>query len=169
MKISLLELIEGKDKKIEIKKNLDKDFTIDDIDFINPITILLQLYKVDDDISGSIKIKYEYTEECSRCLKKYKNIIEKEEDVFITSEDIDPKDKDTDMFYIQLDNGQIDIDVVIKEIFIINRPLKPLCDEKCKGLCPECGANLNDESCNCDTKEVDPRMEQLKDLLDKEV
>ena len=169
MKISLLEFIEGKEKRVEIEKNFDEDFNINNLKFINTISILLQLYKVDDDISGSIKIKYEYTEECSRCLKKYKNVIEKEEDLFISSERISLEDKDADVFYIQLKNGYIEIDDVVEEIFHINRPIKPLCDENCKGLCPECGTNLNDEKCDCDTEEIDPRMEQLKDLLDEEV
>jgi len=169
MKISLLEFIEGKEKRVEIEKNFDEDFNINNLKFINTISILLQLYKVDDDISGSIKIKYEYTEECSRCLKKYKNIIEKEENMFISSEKISSENKDADVFYIQLKNGYIEIDDVVEEIFHINRPIKPLCDENCKGLCPECGTNLNDEKCDCDTEEIDPRMEQLKDLLDEEV
>jgi uncharacterized protein len=169
MKISLLEFIEGKEKKVEIEKNLDEDFKINNLNFINPISVLLQLYKVDKDISGSIKVKYKYTEECSRCLKKYKNIIEKKEDLFISSEKISSEDKDADVFYIQLQNGYIEIDDVVEEIFHINRPLKPLCEENCKGLCPECGTNLNDEKCDCDTEEIDPRMEQLKDLLDEEV
>jgi len=169
MKISLLEFIEGKEKRVEIEKNFDEDFNINNLKFINTISILLQLYKVDDDISGSIKIKYEYTEECSRCLKKYKNIIEKEENMFISSEKISSENKDADVFYIQLQNGYIEIDDVVEEIFHINRPIKPLCDENCKGLCPECGTNLNDEKCDCDTEEIDPRMEQLKDLLDEEV
>jgi len=169
MKISLLEFIKGKDKKIEIKENLDKDYNINDIDFVTPISVSLQLYKVGDDLSGSIRVKYEYTEECSRCLKKYKKTIEKEEDLFISSEKIALEDKDSDIFYIQLENDQIEIDDVVEEIFNINRPLKPLCDENCEGLCPECGTNLNDEKCNCDTDEIDPRMEQLKELLDEEV
>ena len=41
-----------------------------------------------------------------------------------------------------------------------------LCKPDCKGLCPECGANLNHTTCNCADQAVDPRLAQLKELLD---
>ncbi|NIV30868.1 MAG: DUF177 domain-containing protein, partial [Anaerolineae bacterium] len=44
-------------------------------------------------------------------------------------------------------------------------PMKPLCRADCKGLCPQCGATLNLESCACETERIDPRLELLKDLL----
>jgi len=43
--------------------------------------------------------------------------------------------------------------------------MKPLCHADCKGLCPQCGANLNLESCTCENVQVDPRLAVLKNLL----
>ena len=48
----------------------------------------------------------------------------------------------------------------------IELPFRLLCREDCKGLCPVCGANLNEMTCNCNTKQIDPRLEKLKMLLD---
>ncbi len=45
--------------------------------------------------------------------------------------------------------------------------MKPLCDENCKGICPNCGADLNAGTCRCDKQEIDPRLEVLKKLLNK--
>ena len=42
----------------------------------------------------------------------------------------------------------------MREQIILMMPLKPLCDETCKGLCPRCGANLNREACTCSTDTV---------------
>ena len=54
----------------------------------------------------------------------------------------------------------------VEECLFINEPFKVLCDEDCKGLCPSCGANLNQEQCSCgDDTDIDPRMEALKELL----
>ncbi|MBG0765804.1 MAG: DUF177 domain-containing protein [Tissierellales bacterium] len=168
MKISLLKFIEGKEKKLEIKKNIE-NLNIEGITFTEPVKISLELYKVDDDINGSIDVEFEYTEECSRCLKKYTNKIIDKADIFISSSKDELGDESVDYYNILQKNGEINIEDLLKEIFNINRPLKPLCSGNCKGLCPKCGVNLNEEDCNCDNEKIDPRMGKLKELLDKEV
>ena len=47
-------------------------------------------------------------------------------------------------------------------------PMKPLCAQSCRGLCPECGANLNRTECGCQPKWEDPRLAPLKGLLNRE-
>ncbi|MDW7667483.1 MAG: DUF177 domain-containing protein [Bacillota bacterium] len=168
MKISLKEFIEGKDKKLHIKKNL-KELSIENIELVKPIEISLQLFKVDDDINGNIEITFEYTEECSRCLKKYTNEIKDKVEVFITSSKDEFNADSIDYYNLLLEKDEINVEDLVKEIFNINRPLKPLCSTKCKGLCPKCGANLNEEDCNCKKEKIDPRLGKLKELLDKEV
>jgi len=44
-------------------------------------------------------------------------------------------------------------------------PMKLLCREDCQGICPGCGANLNQEACRCGEKPGDPRWEKLRELL----
>ena len=60
--------------------------------------------------------------------------------------------------------------VALKELvlsdLLLNLPMKHLCREDCKGLCPGCGVNLNREPCRC-KKQVDPRWAALEQLLDK--
>jgi uncharacterized protein len=58
----------------------------------------------------------------------------------------------------------IDLGDVMREQFYLAAPMKPLCREDCKGLCPVCGANRNRETCSCQTGWVDPRMEALRAL-----
>ncbi|MFO7887502.1 MAG: DUF177 domain-containing protein [Eubacteriales bacterium] len=168
MRISLIDFIEGKDKKLEIKKNIT-NLSIDNIEFVKPIEISLQLFKVNDDLSGSLEVYFTYTEECSRCLKKYTNIINDKVEVFISSSEDQLDDESIDFYNLLLTKGEINIEDLIKEIFYINKPLKPLCSQNCKGLCHECGANLNEEDCDCENKNIDPRLGKLQELLDKEV
>lgn len=69
---------------------------------------------------------------------------------------------------VQMDAGTETIDLIpyVEECLFINEPFKVLCDEDCKGLCPNCGANLNHETCSCSAEaEIDPRLEALKKLL----
>ena len=59
----------------------------------------------------------------------------------------------------------IDLGQLMAEQFHLALPMKPLCDDACRGLCPQCGANLNTGSCACTTAWQDPRLAVLKSLL----
>ena len=56
---------------------------------------------------------------------------------------------------------------VLREQVLLAVPLKAICREDCKGLCPQCGKNLNVETCSCDNAITDPRWGALKDLRSK--
>ena len=58
----------------------------------------------------------------------------------------------------------IDLDPIVREQILLAMPEYPVCDEKCKGLCPVCGANLNDRECGCDRHVPDPRWAGLKNV-----
>jgi uncharacterized protein len=58
----------------------------------------------------------------------------------------------------------IDLDPIVREQILLELPEYPVCDEKCKGLCPVCGANLNDRECGCDRHVPDPRWAGLKNV-----
>jgi uncharacterized protein len=66
--------------------------------------------------------------------------------------------------------GSLDVIDLLREQFQLALPMKPLCTEACKGLCPECGTNLNRTDCGHTPKWEDPRLATLKGLLshDKE-
>ena len=64
--------------------------------------------------------------------------------------------------------GALDVIEMLREQFQLALPMKPLCAESCRGLCPECGANLNRANCGCNPKWVDPRLAPLKALLNGE-
>jgi len=71
----------------------------------------------------------------------------------------------SDVSYAVGDGGWLDLAPLLREQAWVVIPMKPLCDPDCKGLCPQCGANLNIESCTCESVRVDPRLVLLKDLL----
>lgn len=84
---------------------------------------------------------------------------------------LDPVPVDTSFAFedtIDVEPGAKTIALIpyVEECLFINEPFKVLCDENCKGLCPNCGANLNHETCSCSADaEIDPRLEALKKLL----
>ncbi len=77
------------------------------------------------------------------------------------------READDDGEYIVADgDGYLSLRPVFEEELILNFPSRLLCKEGCRGLCPKCGANLNEGDCGCSTAEVDPRLEVLRALLD---
>ena len=62
--------------------------------------------------------------------------------------------------------GVLDLDVAgyLWEQFMLALPTSPLCSEECKGLCPKCGVNRNQESCDCERDQGDPRLAVLRNL-----
>ena len=68
--------------------------------------------------------------------------------------------------YAIIEDGFLDMDEPLKEQLEMEFPLRFLCKEDCKGLCPKCGKNLNEGECGCSLKEIDPRLAPLQKILD---
>lgn len=70
--------------------------------------------------------------------------------------------------YFIYDNDTLEITDIIRESILAVLPLKILCKDDCRGLCPKCGKNLNQGQCDCDLHEVDPRLAILAKLKETE-
>jgi uncharacterized protein len=71
------------------------------------------------------------------------------------------REEDVDTF--PFDGERIDVEPVLREQFVLAVPFAPLCQDDCKGLCPQCGIDRNTGTCSCEAP-VDPRLAALKDL-----
>ncbi|MCE9672917.1 DUF177 domain-containing protein [Myxococcus stipitatus] len=69
-------------------------------------------------------------------------------------------DADQEVF----DGKTIDLDPILREQLLLALPMNAVCKDDCKGLCPQCGINRNEATCQCDTKPVDPRLAPLKNI-----
>lgn len=72
--------------------------------------------------------------------------------------DLDSADQET------YDGRQIDLDPILREQVLLALPMDAVCREDCKGLCSQCGQNLNEQQCACDQKVIDPRLAALKNI-----
>jgi uncharacterized protein len=70
-----------------------------------------------------------------------------------------------DMALSYYEGDEIDLEQLIREQLYLALPMKPLCRDDCRGLCPQCGTNLNTGSCDCAPVWEDPRLAPLKNLL----
>ena len=66
-----------------------------------------------------------------------------------------------------IDDNMLDVDKLVFDEVLVDWPVKVLCKEDCKGLCPTCGINLNNETCGCDNIPKDPRMAKFKEVFMK--
>ena len=79
----------------------------------------------------------------------------------IAADGAEVREEDLDTF--PFDGERIDVEPVLREQFVLAVPYAPLCSETCKGLCPQCGIDLNTGTCEC-ARPVDPRLAALKGL-----
>ncbi len=101
---------------------------------------------------------------CGRCLKDVEKTLELSFDrtVFSPDRSISPDDSD-DQEYM---NGyQMDVEGLLYSEIVINWPMKVLCRPDCRGICRQCGQDLNTGTCDCDTFVPDPRMAAIQDIF----
>lgn len=108
-------------------------------------------------VEGTVETQGIYA--CTRCLSA---VEQKAYVPFIERYETESHEDDDALVY---DGVTVDLADVARETLIINEPFQVLCQEDCKGLCPQCGANLNDSPCGCDTFVTDPRLAVLHTLL----
>jgi len=105
---------------------------------------------------------------CSRCLEETNLPVSSEFAYTLvpqkpqTKEDLELQKEELEISFYHGDF--IDLTPVICEQIILQIPIKPLCGDECKGLCPQCGANLNYDKCDCPRGCIDSRMAALKDF-----
>jgi uncharacterized protein len=101
--------------------------------------------------------------ECVRCLLEFQQTLNIEfTELYAFSQRYA-----TDSGLIMPETGIIDLTPVLREYVLLEIPISPLCRPDCKGLCPVCGSNLNESTCQHEDDSGDPRLASLKALLDK--
>ncbi|MBU5590851.1 DUF177 domain-containing protein [Clostridium sp. MSJ-4] len=163
MIIELTELNKHKSFKKEISFTYEKNrirYDGENICFSKPIELNGDISSTGDIINLVLQVSTELELVCSRCLEKFNyplNFQMNEQMSF--DEDIEDED------IIILNNDKLDVTEFVENSIILTLPMKRLCSEDCKGLCQNCGTNLNIQSCDCYKHDIDPRLAKLKDLF----
>ena len=136
------------------KLEIDPDFSVSNFKGVAHIDRVSKGLLVQGDFQGEIET------ECVRCLSEYMQPVSisfKEIFLFPKQDIYSVKTDDDEDELIIPDNGYIDLSFMVREYFILETPIKPLCQPDCKGLCSACGVNLNEKSC------------EHQELIEKEV
>ena len=148
------------------------DFHSAEIKQIEPLEVnaTAELLEGQIRVEGNFETKMELV--CARCLEPVAEEVSSSFDLFyaplpkganlVKHREDRLKDDDTDIGFYEGDG--LFLADVLKEQVLLALPIKAICQSDCRGLCPNCGANLNHEDCRCETHATDPRWASLARL-----
>ena len=140
----------------ESRCNLSQDLTVD---FLRGN---LTLTRTDQHILVEGTLKSALSAECVRCLDSFHLPLQvRIEELFALT----AAPHVADPLYAVEPDGTIELTLPLREQVLLAQPIKPICQPDCKGLCNQCGKNLNEGPCECNDESIDPRLAALKALL----
>ena len=154
---------------------------------LKPLHAEITLYPQEEGVLLRGRLSGEVAVPCNRCAEEATVVIDQAIDSFEPypplpiparpkkrkgrEEESVPLDPDMDDAVMRINpetqRREMDLAALAWEEFSLALPVKPLCDARCKGLCPVCGVNKNSETCSCVTEEGDPRLAKLRNLTIK--
>ena len=124
-------------KGLDINQTIPKEgigLSDEEIDLRSPIEVKAHLQRMDDTIIADTVVTADFGYLCARCLEEMHEV-------------------QTRNYHFDFETGDtieyIDLGEEIRQELIIDNPVKVLCKKSCKGMCPKCGVNLNQEPCKC--------------------
>lgn len=104
---------------------------------------------------------------CSRCLESFRSRMSPRFEVVIRMGNEKHQLEDEEDTPVDFMEDGVSFAASVRESLILAVPLKPLCDDGCRGFCQRCGVNLNLSSCDCPQEPADPRWDGLKILSEE--
>jgi uncharacterized protein len=122
-----------------------------------PIALDVELQAVNDGIVVVGTVRGTWAGECRRCLKDARGgVVAEVQEVY----ERDPVEGETR----KLDGIEVDLTELARDAVLLELPLAPVCRDDCAGLCPQCGVDLNDSTCECVVETKDPRWAALEQV-----
>lgn len=115
----------------------------------------------------TVAVAFDFSVPCDRCTSQIRKRFTYRFSHTLVEALSNEQDADDDQYIVLEEDGTLDLDRLLTEDILLALPTKFLCREDCRGLCPICGKNLNDGPCGCSQHQIDPRLEVLKQLIDK--
>lgn len=147
---------------------IDTEFDFSDVEvageypFATPVKVAGRIYNRASVVNLSIVCHVVYTAECDRCAKTCNNKYTISHDRILVAKLESSEDND---HLLVVEGMKLDLKELVYTEMFLNLPIKNLCKPDCKGICANCGKNLNDGQCDCNKKTIDPRLKALEKLL----
>jgi uncharacterized protein len=155
----------------EIFPVLDELIDSEAVRFTRPLALHLCARRVDDMVTVDGELRTVIVLECSRCLKKFEYKVQVSFALVYVHESPVVEDEQDgseveleaeEMGLIGYQGEEIDLTAALQEQVVMVLPYKPLCKADCRGLCPQCGADLNEGECGCGPRDFHGQFAALK-------
>jgi uncharacterized protein len=141
-----------------------KDYLDDRVRFPEDIQVIATLLLR---VLLEIEVQGHFT--CDRCAQDFDRVHRSVETFYFAFDDPGlPPAADDEIGLIPVGAVTLDVSQEIRDTTILGLPSKILCRDDCRGICPDCGADLNVETCSCRHQRTDPRWDALKQLKKRE-
>jgi uncharacterized protein len=142
----------------------DEDYRV-----VAPVSLAFDIFKDKQAFRLAGRVKTTLELKCSRCLEPFATPVDQEFDLryqphAVNTGEGEHEIEEDDLTTAFYEKDEIDLGQLMHEQFVLSLPMKPLCGDACKGLCPVCGTNLNKSTCDCNPTWDDPRFAVLKKL-----
>ncbi len=142
--------------------------------FVGNLTGQIRLHNIGHEITALGQLRAVAVLACCRCLREHEVPLEFDfcETCSLTQIDepgsyVPEAEFDEPAPIPILDGNLVDLTELVRQLLVLNLPSRSLCSPDCKGLCPQCGADLNVTTCKCQQQVTDPRLAPLAELLHK--
>lgn len=142
----------------------------DDLLFAEPVHVVGRVYekahgrgKTESYVELAFTVSGDYETHCARCFTALSRHFEAARVYGLTKKLASEDSED----YIEIPDSLLDIGELARTVFYLELPSRVLCDEDCKGLCPVCGINKNEQNCSCKIDTGANKLADLKKYLDK--
>ncbi len=168
-------------KELQNDQFIEKDFSVSFKSLSLPeeyssekdnVNVHMYIIKEKDGYLVSLTINSDIKLECGRCLEPFVMDLQGTSSIFLSKKKLEGNselhEEDLIVEYLE-DEEHFNVSELLREEILVKTPMKPLCDEECKGICPVCGSNRNETPCNCEQemKREDSPFAKLKTLLEK--
>ena len=146
------------------------DLGMDPAELLEPASFLLKVRTQGDVVYVSGHVTARVRQSCCRCVEYFEKPLRKTFDLeYRTDPETLPEGEEVGLRYADLTVGfyrhdEIDLKPLIAEQILLELPMKPVCRSGCRGLCDQCGTNLNRNDCGCSKNRSDPRLAPLEEF-----
>ena len=173
MKLNVAQLLKspvGTTREYDLEETLEE---VEDQQLARPVKVHLHLTRINDGVLARGDVETALAVACSRCTEPAEQPLQFHFDEqfrpsidIATGQPVKPEDDDPGAPVFSIDaNHLMDVDEVVRQGVVMEAPMHPLCSPACRGLCPSCGANLNEGPCGCEMEAPSgPMAAMLKDL-----
>lgn len=154
---------------VEAQVPADADLWHDSgIEWDGPVDVVLRAsFAGTGEVVARGSVKGTLAQECRRCLRPVQTKFEQEVTLVFSADATAEDMGDGDAYTFDPSKRELDLSEAVRGEVILAANPYVVCDPECRGLCPRCGANLNEEACGCTANDVDPRWEALRASKDR--